>query len=336
MSGNAFKQTERMSTTTLESLKGMLTTLSKGNEFGLGVAKFPEYFTSKTDHGDLDVFLVDSVQNRCAVNEIAMVAFRNEKIADYPWVDMGVFAKYNSTVDPSERFLIQTEGNTQIRLKSSEGKWCHVDIQFVPSNCLEFSAHYYSYGDLSQMLQIWLRKFKMVLKHTGLYFKTETNGIENLVLISTDWFAVLDILGLSHDPYKGYAFNSFGDAFIWMERSQLFKPEMVALLDKDKRAERPMFKALAEHKFSELTLNRFTTVDITWKVLERLPEAFLPIAMAKIHDLSHGSTPNQYYALTNLLSAGTRKVSNYTSNTNLSIFDSQGYTKLVKDNKLPF
>lgn len=335
MSGNAFKQTERMNTATLESLKRLLMKLSYNNDFSLTKPHYPEYFQSKEDHGDLDVFLPDTVQNRCAVNELAMVAYRNEN-TNLKWVDMDVFAKYNSTVSPDERYIIQTEGSSQLRLKSEEGKWCQVDVQFVPQNCLAFSAHYYSYGDLSQLLQIWLRKFKMVLKNTGLYFKTVTEGVENLVLITTDWFAVLDILDLNHGPYKGYAFNDYRDAFIWMARSHLFKPEMVALLDKDKRAERPMFKALKEHKFDDLVYTRFTTIDITYRVLERLPEAFVAIMMAKVIDLSSSSVDQQYYALSNILNTGSIKRSNFTGNTNLSIFDSMGYTKLVKDNKLPF
>lgn len=335
MSGNAFKQTERMSTETFENLKHLLTTLSTGNDFNISNPHFPEHFQSKEDHGDLDVFLADTVQNRCAVNELAMIAYRNEQPSQ-PWVDMGVFAKHNSTVEPSERFLIQTEGSSQLRLKSTEGKWCHVDVQFVPSNCLSFSAHYYSYGDLSQLLQIWLRNFKIVLKNTGLYYKTVTAGVEHLVLITTDWFAVLDILELNHSPYRGYAFDDFRDAFIWMERSHLFKPDMLDLREGDKRASRPMFAALKEHNFNEYTYKRFTTIDISYKVLERLPEAFQAIMMAKVNDLSHCSVDQQFYALNNIINIAATKRSNFDGNTNLSVFDDGGYTKLVKDNKLPF
>ena len=328
MSGNIF-DTERMNTEELTALKQALWYILTDKP------RFPIHFYKKDSHGDLDVFLSDTKLNRMEVLEMASNAYALHNDNMNSLTPLTDFSKYNSSCEPKERYIVQSENQYQLRVKQGD-KWRHIDVTFVPSECVEFAFLYYSYGDLSQLLQMWLRSMNLELKHTGLYYELQTEGKKHLVRLTTNWYSVLDILHLPHAPYKVYHLENEEAAFEWLSESFMFTPKMINIKENDHRRSRPLFQAYLNYEFSNIVNNRMATADCMHTVLTHLPEAFTLIMNAKMNALSDASVSTKAYAISALKSINHFKQSNFDNTTNLNIIDEEGYVKIRKTFQMDF
>lgn len=322
MSGNLF-DTERMNNQQFIELKEYI------NKRVSETPLYPIQFYKKDSHGDLDLFLSDTKLNRMDILQIASNVYAREMGNMNSLTPLSDFAKYNTTCKPKERFIVQTESQSQLRVKQGEN-WRHIDATFVPLECVEFATLYYSYGDLSQLLQMWLRCMNLELKHTGLYYELQTDGKKHLVRLTTNWYSVLDILHLSHDPYKVYTLENAEAAFEWMSQSFMFTPKMINIKENDHRRSRPLFQAYLNYEFSDYVKSRMATVDCMYTVLTYLPEAFTLIMNAKLHALANSDVSTKAYVISVLQNVNHFKKSNFDSSTDLNNLDEESYVKFRK------
>lgn len=202
MGGQALKQypTQRISSKLYIQL---LEKIRYNIELIFGENSFREllYYRNKPDFGDMDFVLVTDQKDW------------KDKIISHWQLDS---ARYHSN---GNVFSFGVD-NFQI------------DCIRQSSDIANFAVKYYSYNDLGNFLGRLTHKLGMKLGHDGLWLvvrsrDTDTRILDK-VLLTQDWYKVLDILGLSNSIYD-VGFDNLEDVFEYVTSSCWFDPDIFLL-----------------------------------------------------------------------------------------------------------
>lgn len=143
----------------------------------------------KETHGDLDILVVDDGDAKIQLQDIIL----------------------------KKGWLLEIYGNICSTLIGE----LQVDFMFVDEKSAEFAREYYSYNDLGTIIGFYAKCLGLKLGEHGLYVETkiEQYGFARSY-IEYDFYAMLELLGISSDRYKK-GFANFEEAMALLRHSHL-------------------------------------------------------------------------------------------------------------------
>lgn len=120
---------------------------------------------------------------------------------------------------------------------SFDYKEFQIDVIFTPSDEFDFSAKYFAYNDLGNLIGRVAHKFKFKFGHNGLWwiYRPTNNHVFREILVSNDFLKVIRFLGYDSDRYVN-GFDSLEDVFIYAASSPFFNKDIFALENRNHTA----------------------------------------------------------------------------------------------------
>jgi hypothetical protein len=110
--------------------------------------------------------------------------------------------------------------------------WEHFqfDLIVTPPEELEIAHYYFDYNDCGNIIGRICHKLGIKYAHDGIWLilRGKNGNVLKEILLSRDFYEILDILGLDPQPYES-GFETLEDMFKWVAISKYFDPEIYAL-----------------------------------------------------------------------------------------------------------